>query len=161
MTLTLEQLHKDLDVKQNINIYVRNTNRKYGTNYTATQELDREIYMLIKFNTLGKLRRHGQQSKFIHSYIKLEKDKKRLGELLQDSEVQLEKAREIVDKDNLKDAYVETLKMATKFYGNFGINEEVIAFLEKNGVRYAKHLSAKGVAEFFKDRIDWFEEVLK
>lgn len=160
MTLTLEKLHKDLDITQNINIYVRNTNKKYGTNYKATEELDRSIYMLIKLNTLGKLRRHSQQIKFIDSYIKMENEGEYLVDALEVAEGQVKKAQDLIKKDNLKDSYIETLKIAAKFSKDFGISEEVINFLEKNGVRYAKFMVAAGVDEFFKERIAWFEKEL-
>lgn len=160
MTLTLEQLHKDLDVKQGLKNYVRNTNSKYGTNYEATQELDRETYMLIKYNTLGKLKRHGQQMKFIQAFTDMELDVDYLKDELEDAKTRANKAIGIIAKDNLKDAYIETLKMQTQFATSFGITEEVIAFMEKNGVRYAKFMVAPGIESFFNERVEWFEKEL-
>lgn len=160
MKLTLEQLHKDLDVKQGLKNYVRNTNSKYGTNYEATQELDRETYMLIKYNTLGKLKRHGQQMKFIQAFTDMELDVDYLKDELEDAQTRANKAIGIIAKDNLKDAYIETLKMQTQFATSFGITEEVIAFMEKNGVRYAKFMVAPGVESFFNERVEWFEKEL-
>lgn len=160
MTLTLEQLHKDLDVKQGLKNYVRNTNSKYGTNYEATQELDRETYMLIKYNTLGKLKRHGQQMKFIQAFTRMEENVDYLTYELEEAKTRADKAITIIAKDNLKDAYTETLKMQSKFFNHFGISEEVISFLEGNGVRYAKYMIKEGVTSFFKERIEWFEKEL-
>lgn len=160
MTLTLEQLHKDLDVKQGLKNYVRNTNNKYGTNYEATQELDRETYMLIKYNTLGKLKRHGQQMKFIQAFTGMEENVDYLTDELEVAKTRANKAITIIAKDNLKDAYIETLKMQTQFSTSFGITEEVIAFMEKNGVRYAKFMVAPGVESFFNERVEWFEKEL-
>lgn len=157
MTLTLEQLHKDLDVKQGLKNYVRNTNSKYGTNYEATQELDRETYMLIKYNTLGKLKRHGQQMKFIQAFTDMELDVGYLTEKLEDATGRADKAISIIVKDNLKDAYIETLKMSNNYHGGCGISEEVINFLGKNGVKYAQHLSSKGIEQFFEERLAWLE----
>lgn len=160
MTLTLAQLHKDLDVKQGLKNYVRNTNSKYGTNYEATQELDRETYMLIKYNTLGKLKRHGQQMKFIQAFTDMELDVDYLKGELEEAKTRADKAITIIAKDNLKDAYIETLKMQSKFFNQFGVSEEVISFLEGNGVRYAKYMIKEGVTSFFKERIEWFEKEL-
>lgn len=160
MTLTLEQLHRDLDVKQGLKNYVRNTNSKYGTNYEATQELDRETYMLIKYNTLGKLKRHGQQMKFIQAFTDMELDVEYFKGELKDAEARAHKAIAIIAKDNLKDAYIETLEVQAKFYNQFGVSEEVVSFLEKNGVRYAKYMIEEGVTSFFKERIEWFEKEL-
>lgn len=160
MTLTLAQLHKDLDVKQGLKNYVRNTNSKYGTHYEATQELDRETYMLIKYNTLGKLKRHGQQMKFIQVFTDMELDVNCLTKELTAAEERYNKAVIVIEKDNLKDAYIETLKMANVFRSNIQPPEEVISFLEKNGVRYAKFMIASGIESFFNDRIEWFEKEL-
>ncbi|QWY14630.1 hypothetical protein [Lactococcus phage PLG-II] len=160
MTLTLEQLHKDLDVKQGLKNYVRNTNSKYGTNYEATQELDRETYMLIKYNTLGKLKRHGQQMKFIQAFTGMEENVDYLTNELEGAKTRADKAIAIIAKDNLKDAYIETLEVQAEFYNQFGVSEEVVSFLEKNGVRYAKYMIEEGITSFFKDRIEWFEKEL-
>lgn len=160
MTLTLAQLHKDLDVKQGLKNYVRNTNSKYGTNYEATQELDRETYMLIKYNTLGKLKRHGQQMKFIKAFTGMEENVDYLTDELEGAKTRADKAIAIIAKDNLKDAYIDTLEVQAKFYNQFGVSEEVVSFLEKNGVRYAKYMIEEGVTSFFKDRIEWFEKEL-
>ena len=160
MTLTLEKLHKDLDVKQGLKNYVRNTNNKYGTNFEATEPLDRNTYMLIKYNTLGKLKRHGQQAKFIAKFVQYEKEVKALIEEVTLQQERLQKAVTVIGKDNLKDSYIETLKMQSKFTKDFGVTDEVIAFLEKNGVRYAKFMIAHGVETFFNERIEWFEKEL-
>lgn len=160
MKLTLEQLHKDLDVKQGLKNYVRNTNNKYGTNYEATQELDRETYMLIKYNTLGKLKRHGQQMKFIRAFTGMEENVDYLTDELEEVKTRANKAVTIIEKNNLKDAYIETLKMQAVFSNEFGVSADVISFLEKNGVRYAKYMVQEGVTSFFKERVEWFEKEL-
>lgn len=160
MKLTLEQLHKDLDVKQGLKNYVRNTNSKYGTNYEATQELDRETYMLIKYNTLGKLKRHGQQMKFIQAFTGMEENVDYLTDEVTAMESKALIASKLIEKDNLKNAYIETLKMSNHYHGGYGISEEVIDFLTKNGIKYAQHLSSKGVEQFFEERLAWFEAEL-
>lgn len=159
MTLTLEQLHKDLDVKQGLKNYVRNTNSKYGTNYEATQELDRETYMLIKYNTLGKLKRHGQQMKFIRAFTDMELDVDYLTEELTAAEERYNKAVSVIAKDNLKDAYIECLKVYS-VHKNSNQPEGVAEYLSKNGVKYAEYMIEAGITQFFIDRIAWFEKEL-
>lgn len=159
MTLTLAQLHKDLDVKQGLKNYVRNTNSKYGTNYEATQELDRETYMLIKYNTLGKLKRHGQQMKFIQAFTDMELDVDYLTEELTVAEERYNKAVTVIEKDNLKDAYIECLKVYS-VHKNSKQPEGVAQYLAKNGVKYAEYMIEAGITQFFIDRIEWFEKEL-
>lgn len=159
MKLTLEQLHKDLDVKQGLKNYVRNTNNKYGTNYEATQELDRETYMLIKYNTLGKLKRHWQQMKFIRAFTGMEIDVDYLKDEIEEAQTRANKAIGIIAKDNLKDAYIECLKMYS-IHERGSQPDAVFGYLEKNGVKYAKFMVKAGVTEYFADRIEWFEKEL-
>lgn len=159
MTLTLEQLHKDLDVKQGLKNYVRNTNSKYGTNYEATQELDRETYMLIKYNTLGKLKRHGQQMKFIQAFTGMEENVDYLTDELEEAKTRADKAITIIAKDNLKDAYIECLKMYS-IHERGSQQDAVVGYLEKNGIKYANFMIKAGVTEYFADRIAWFEKEL-
>ena len=159
MKLTLEQLHKDLDVKQGLKNYVRNTNSKYGTNYEATQELDRETYMLIKYNTLGKLKRHGQQMKFIQAFTDMELNVDYLTDELEDATERADKAISIIAKDNLKNSYIECIKMYS-IHERGSQPDEVIEYLEKNGIKYAKFMVKAGVTEYFADRIEWFEKEL-
>lgn len=159
MTLTLAQLHKDLDVKQGLKNYVRNTNSKYGTNYEATQELDRETYMLIKYNTLGKLKRHGQQMRFIQAFTGMEENVDYLTDELEGAKTRADKAVNIIAKDNLKDAYIECLKMYS-IHERGSQPDAVSGYLEKNGIKYAKFMVKAGVTEYFADRIEWFEKEL-
>lgn len=159
MTLTLAQLHKDLDVKQGLKNYVRNTNSKYGTNYEATQELDRETYMLIKYNTLGKLKRHGQQMKFIQAFTGMEENVDYLTDELEGAKTRAHKAIDIIAKDNLKDAYIECLKVYS-VHKNSKQPEGVAQYLAKNGVKYAEYMIEAGITQFFIDRIEWFEKEL-
>lgn len=160
MTLTLKALHKELGLEQALKIYVRNTNKKYSASFTEDEELSVEVYMLIKFNTLGKLRRHSQQMNFITSYTENLRDNKLLRSKAEELSGRVKTAQDLIKKDNLKDAYIETLKMSNHYHGGFGISEEVIDFLGKNGIKYAQHLSSKGVEQFFEERLAWFEAEL-
>lgn len=160
MEMTLKGLHEQLNVKQNLAIYVRNTNKKYKSNYTEDTILSREMYMLIKFNTLGKLRHHGAQMKLMNNYVKLEDSVRGLESQQDRMEGRAKLASELIEKDNLKNSYIETLKMANVFRSNIKPPEEVYDFLEKNGVRYAKFVITSGIEAFFNDRIEWFESEL-
>ena len=123
MTLTLAQLHKDLDVKQGLKNYVRNTNSKYGTNYEATQELDRETYMLIKYNTLGKLKRHGQQMKFIQAFTGMEENVDYLTDELERAETRAHKAITIIARKFLLKSEVSAVR-------HFGKPQNVSCYFE-------------------------------
>lgn len=160
MTLTLEKLHKDLNIKQGLKNYVRNTNKKYGQNWLATEVLDKETYMLIKLNTLGKLGRHSQQTGFVTGYMNMEETVKTQHEQIAELKNKAEAAMKIIDKDNLKEAYIETLKEKSEFDGEFGITDRVVAFMASKGVRYGEYMTQQGVRKFFKDRIEWFEKEL-
>lgn len=160
MTLTLKALHKELGLEQALKIYVRNTNKKYSASFTEDEELSVEVYMLIKFNTLGKLRRHSQQMNFITSYTENLRDNKLLRSKAEELRSRVEIAQLLIKKDNLKDAYIETLKMSNIFRSEIKTPQEVIDFLTKNGIKYAQHLSSKGIEQFFEERLAWFEAEL-
>lgn len=160
MEMTLKGLHEQLKVKQNLAIYVRNTNKKYKSNYTEDTILSREMYMLIKFNTLGKLRHHGTQMSLMNNYIKLEDTVRGLESQQERMEGRAKLASELIEKDNLKNAYIECLKVSTKIIEGYQVPASVIDYLNKNGLKYAEYMTHKGVAKYFEDRINWFEDEL-
>lgn len=160
MTLTLEKLHKDLNIKQGLKNYVRNTNKKYGQDWAATQILDKETYMLIKLNTLGKLGRHSQQMGFVTGYMNMEETVKRQHEEILSLESKATAAMDIIDKDNLKDSYIETLKKRNEFNSAFGTPDSVLEFMDSKGVRYGAYMTPEGINKFFDDRVEWFEKQL-
>lgn len=160
MEMTLKGLHEQLKVKQNLAIYVRNTNKKYKSNYTEDTILSREMYMLIKFNTLGKLRHHGTQMSLMNNYIKLEDTVRGLESQQERMEGRAKLASELIEKDNLKNAYIECLKASNKIVEGYPTPVDVIEYLNKNGLKYAEYMTPKGVAKYFQDRAKWFEDEL-
>lgn len=63
--ITLELIHDMLEVKQHINNYQRNTNKKYGLNLEKDEVINREVADMIIINTLGKLNMLAEQSYFL------------------------------------------------------------------------------------------------
>ena len=79
-----------------------------------------------------------------------------------------EKAQKLLDTELLKDSYIETLEMFSKYHSakyNMWDDPEtptkVIEFMEKNGVKQGKWLRPEGVDAWFKERIIWFKNKLK
>ncbi|TKT99816.1 hypothetical protein FDW96_15135, partial [Citrobacter sp. TBCS-15] len=75
-----------------------------------------------------------------------------------------EKAQKLLDTELLKDSYIETLEMFSKFnsvkpslFGELETPSKVIEFMEKNGVKQGKWLRPEGVDAWFKERIIWFK----
>ena len=62
---TLKGIHEALGIKQGLKNYVRNTNKKYGKNYAEDEVIMNEVADIIILNTLGKLKRHNEQAKYI------------------------------------------------------------------------------------------------
>ena len=158
---TLRQLHKELKVKQTLKIYVNNTNKKYRTSYLPDEVLSDTTYFIIWFNTLGKLRRHKEQYSFMSKVLVaetkaglLEKKVERLGK-------SNKLASSIVEKDNLKDAYIKTLKEYAFCASHITIQARTRKFLSEIGIKYAEYITGQGIDEIFKDRIKWFEKELK
>ena len=142
---TLRELHKKLKIKQTLDNYVRNTNKKYKHNLVADEILGEGLAKLIELNTQGKLGRHN----------------KRLAK-------RAEKAQKLLDTELLKDSYIETLEMFSKFnavkpslFSELETPDKVIEFMEKNGVKQGKWLRPEGVDAWFKERIIWFKNKLK
>ena len=52
---TLREIHKKLKIKQTLDNYVRNTNKKYKHNLVADEILGEGLAKLIELNTQGKL----------------------------------------------------------------------------------------------------------
>ena len=63
--ITLNTIHDLLEVKQHINNYQRNTNKKYGLNLEKDEVINREVADMIIINTLGKLNMLPEQSYFL------------------------------------------------------------------------------------------------
>ena len=63
--ITLDTIHDLLEVKQHINNYQRNTNKKYGLNIEKDEVINREVADMIIINTLGKLNMLPEQSYYL------------------------------------------------------------------------------------------------
>ena len=158
---TLRELHKKLKIKQTLDNYVRNTNKKYKYNFVPDEILGEGMAKLIELNTQGKLGRHAQQIAYINHNLSLQANE-RLAK-------RAEKAQKLLDTELLKDSYIETLEMFSKFnsakqytmWDDLETPTKVIEFMEKNGVKQGKWLRPEGVDAWFKERIIWFKNKLK
>ena len=165
---TLRELHKKLKIKQTLDNYVRNTNKKYKHNLVADEILGEGLAKLIELNTQGKLGRHAQQIAYINHNLSLQRQKEQLEQANERLAKRAEKAQELLDTELLKDSYIETLEMFSKFnavkpslFGELETPDKVIEFMEKNGVKQGKWLRPEGVDAWFKERIIWFKNKLK
>ena len=75
---TLRELHKKLKIKQTLDNYVRNTNKKYKYNLVADEILGEGLAKLIELNTQGKLGRHAQQIAYINHNLSLQRQKEQI-----------------------------------------------------------------------------------
>ena len=165
---TLRELHKKLKIKQTLDNYVRNTNKKYKYNLVADEILSEGLAKLIELNTQGKLGRHAQQIAYINHNLSLQRQKEQLEQANERLAKRAEKAQKLLDTELLKDSYIETLEMFSKFnavkpslFGELETPDKVIEFMEKNGVKQGKWLRPEGVDAWFKERIIWFKNKLK
>ena len=165
---TLRELHKKLKIKQTLDNYVRNTNKKYKHNLVADEILGEGLAKLIELNTQGKLGRHAQQIAYINHNLSLQRQKEQLEQANERLAKRAEKAQKLLDTELLKDSYIETLEMFSKFnavkpslFGELETPDKVIEFMEKNGVKQGKWLRPEGVDAWFKERIIWFKNKLK
>ena len=165
---TLRELHKKLKIKQTLDNYVRNTNKKYKHNLVADEILGEGLAKLIELNTQGKLGRHAQQIAYINHNLSLQRQKEQLEQANERLAKRAEKAQKLLDTELLKDSYIETLEMFSKFnavkpslFGELKTPDKVIEFMEKNGVKQGKWLRPEGVDAWFKERIIWFKNKLK
>ena len=165
---TLRELHKKLKIKQTLDNYVRNTNKKYKSNWAPDEILGLGMAKLIELNTQGKLGRHSQQIAYINHNLGLQRQKEQLEQANERLSKRAEKAQKLLDTELLKDSYIETLEMFSKFnyvkptlFGELETPVKVIEFMEKNGVKQGKWLRPEGVDAWFKERIIWFKNKLK
>ena len=165
---TLRELHKKLKIKQTLDNYVRNTNKKYKHNLVADEIIGEGLAKLIELNTQGKLGRHAQQIAYINHNLSLQRQKEQLEQANERLAKRAEKAQKLLDTELLKDSYIETLEMFSKFnavkpslFGELETPDKVIKFMEKNGVKQGKWLRPEGVDAWFKERIIWFKNKLK
>lgn len=143
---TLEVIHNLLGVKQGIKNYVRNTNKKYGKNYAEDEVLVNEVADIIILNTLGKLKRHNEQAKYIDLMAESKEDT-----------TLIEKATQYAELSNLADAIISQARVMVKLDLLDTIeNSKVIGeIMYQKGVPNAKYFSPQGKIQWFKDNMDY------
>lgn len=142
--ITLEMIHDLLEVKQHINNYQRNTNKKYGLNLESDELINREVADMIIINTLGKLNMLPEQAYFMRLVRNEDKDTPKA-----------RKAERFAEKANLADKMADMLE----FVGNnsyLDISESSLNnFLDKENVQNSQYFGAVGKSEWLKDRAKW------
>lgn len=148
--ITLEVIHDMLGVKQHINNYQRNTNKKYGLNLEKDEVINREVADMIIINTLGKLNMLPEQSYFL-----------RLVRNENINSPKIRKAEKFAEKANLADKIVESLDFI--FYsGTIGFDEEELYdFIKNQNVQNIEYFSSKGRKEWFSNRVKWLLDTYK
>lgn len=148
--ITLNTIHDLLEVKQHINNYQRNTNKKYGLNIEKDEVINREVADMIIINTLGKLNMLPEQSYFLR--------------LVRNEKVDTPKARKaekFAEKASLADKIAEALNFIN---GNayIDINETALYnFIKKQNVQNLDYFSKDGRVEWFFSRVEWLLDTYK
>lgn len=148
--ITLEVIHDMLEVKQHINNYQRNANKKYGLDLRKDEMINREIADMIIINTLGKLNMLKEQSYYLR--------------LVRNAEVnspKVRKAEKFAEKANLVDKIVEMFEFIS---GNSDIylNEtELFNFIKNQNVQNMEYFSDRGRHEWFFNRVKWLLDTYK
>lgn len=148
--ITLEVIHDMLEVKQHINNYQRNTNKKYGINLEKDQIINREVADMIIINTLGKLNMLPEQSYFLR--------------LVRNENINTPKARKaekFAEKANLADKIVETLNFIND-NAFVDIDEPTLYnFIKKQNVQNLEYFSEQGRQGWFFNRVKWLLDTYK
>lgn len=142
--ITLNTIHDLLEVKQHINNYQRNTNKKYGLNLEKDEAINREVADMIIINTLGKLNMLPEQSYFLR--------------LVRNADFNSTKARKaeiFAEKANLADKMSEMLEFVVN-NSYLEVSESTLDnFLEKEKVQNSQYFGFVGKGEWIKDRAKW------
>lgn len=148
--ITLNTIHDLLEVKQHINNYQRNTNKKYGLNLEKDEVINREVADMIIINTLGKLNMLSEQSYFLR--------------LVRSSEIDTTKARKaekFAEKSNLADKIVELLEFINS-NSIIAINDtDLYHYLKKQNVQNLEYFSKEGREGWFFNRMLWLVDTYK
>ena len=148
--ITLEVIHDMLDVKQHINNYQRNTNKKYGLNLEKDEVINREVADMIIINTLGKLNMLPEQSYFLR--------------LIRNENVdtpKVRKAEKFAEKANLADKMAEMLDF---IFNNSTLcfdETELFHFIKNQNVQNFEYFSEQGREEWFFNRVKWLLDTYK
>lgn len=148
--ITLNTIHDLLEVKQHINNYQRNTNKKYGLNIEKDEVINREVADMIIINTLGKLNMLPEQSYFLRLVRNENVDTPKAS-----------KAEKFAEKASLADKIAEALNFIN---GNayIDINETALYnFIKKQNVQNLDYFSKDGRVEWFFSRVEWLLDTYK
>lgn len=142
--ITLEMIHDMLEVKQHINNYQRNTNKKYGLNLEKDELINREIADIIIINTLGKLNMLPEQAYFMRLVRNEDKDT-----------LKARKAELFAEKANLADEMAEMLEFVVN-HSYLDMSESTLDnFLEKEKVQNSQYFGFVGKSEWLRERAKW------
>lgn len=148
--ITLEVIHDMLEVKQHINNYQRNTNKKYGLDLRKDEMINREIADMIIINTLGKLNMLAEQSYFL-----------RLVRNTEANSPKVRKAEKFAEKANLADKIAETLNFVFNNSTLCFDETELFHFIRNQNVQNLEYFSSKGRKEWFSNRVKWLLDTYK
>lgn len=148
--ITLEVIHDMLEVKQHINNYQRNTNKKYGLNFEKDEVINREVADMIIINTLGKLNMLAEQSYYL-----------RLVRNTEANSPKVRKAEKFAQKANLVDKIIEMLE----FINGTSIirfdETKLFHFIKNQNVQNFEYFSEQGREEWFFNRVKWLLDTYK
>lgn len=148
--ITLEVIHDMLEVKQHINNYQRNTNKKYGLDLRKDEMINREIADMIIINTLGKLNMLAEQSYFL-----------RLVRSTEANSPKVRKAEKFAEKANLADKIAEMLDFVFNNSTLCFDETELFHFIRNQNVQNLEYFSSKGRKEWFSNRVKWLLDTYK
>lgn len=148
--ITLENIHCLLKVKQHINNYQRNTNKKYGLNLEKDEAINREVADMIIINTLGKLNMLAEQSYFL-----------RLVRNTEANSPKVRKAEKFAQKANLVDKIVEMFEFINGTSIICFDETKLLHFIKKENVQNFEYFSEQGREEWFFDRVEWLLDTYK
>lgn len=148
--ITLEVIHDMLEVKQHINNYQRNTNKKYGLDLRKDEMINREIADMIIINTLGKLNMLAEQSYFL-----------RLVRSTEANSPKVRKAEKFAEKANLADKMAEMLDFVFNNSTLCFDETELFHFIKNQNVQNLEYFSSKGRKEWFSNRVKWLLDTYK
>ena len=148
--ITLNTIHDLLEVKQHINNYQRNTNKKYGLNLEKDEAINREVADMIIINTLGKLNMLAEQSYFLR--------------LVRNENVdtpKVRKAEKFAQKANLVDKIVEMFEFINDTSIICFDETKLFHFIRKQNVQNFEYFDTRGREEWFFNRVKWLLDTYK
>lgn len=148
--ITLELIHDMLEVKQHINNYQRNTNKKYGLNFEKDEVINREVADMIIINTLGKLNMLAEQSYYL-----------RLVRNTEANSPKVRKAEKFAQKANLVDKIIETFEFINGTSIICFDETKLFHFIKNQNVQNFEYFSEQGREEWFFNRVKWLLDTYK